>query len=88
MSRGIITDWTFTNLVDNQGVIAGCSPDVHGGFFGFTIDDVADTALRNYLLAHPHLSAAPDCSQPPSIFWVSFTPVGGSATNISRLFGS
>jgi hypothetical protein len=85
VSRGQITQWRFVNQLDNDGTIIGCSPDVHGLGFGFSIDDVADPGLANFLRAHPHLNGNVNCAAGPNeARWVTFTPAGNRATNITR----
>jgi hypothetical protein len=86
MSRGLIIEWTYHNDIDNSGVIAGCSPDVHGDNFGFVLNNVADPDLADFLREHPSLFIEPDCSMGPSAHWVSFTPSGEMATGIKSLF--
>jgi len=87
MSSGLITRWDYQDDIINGGSIAGCSLDVVGQFFTFTLDRVSDGGLIAFLKANPHIpSMQPDCSQGPSIFWVSFTPSGGFAINVARIF--
>lgn len=82
MSRGLIVSWHYNNDFNNQGVIAGCSPEVHGHFFGFVIGGVADPALANLLRSQPHFSAPPNCAQGPGPNWVTFIPNGQFAIGI------
>lgn len=86
MSRGLIISWNYVNDFNNQGVIAGCSPDVHGHFFGFNIGAVSDPGLVNFLRTHPHFSVPPNCNQGPGPNWVNFTPTGQFAIGISSIF--
>jgi hypothetical protein len=85
MSRGLIIHWNFTNSFNNGGVIAGCSPDIHGGFFGFVISGVIHPGLRNLLIITPSFNRGPDCAMGPDPMWVDFIP-GMPATGISPVF--
>lgn len=85
MSRGQITEWRFVNQLNNDGTIIGCSPEVNGRGFGFSIADVADAGLANFLRTHPNLQAGVNCAaRPNEALWVTFTPAGNRATNITR----
>jgi hypothetical protein len=79
MSSGLIVDWSLNR---NRGVIAGCSPDVHGQFFGFILGSVNDAGLIAFLQTHPQFSIIPDCRTGPSAHRVEFNAVGGFATEI------
>jgi hypothetical protein len=88
MSTGQIVEWHFRSPVFNRGVIAGCSPDVRGQFFGFTIGGVADMGLRMMLARTPDVPLqTPNCGDTrPSPRWVAFDLSGQFAVNIFRLF--
>ena len=86
MSRGLIVQWDYRDDQNNNGSIAGCSPDVVGQFFAFTLDRVSDPGLVASLKANPHLSMQPNCAQGPGPNWVNFVKNGGFATNVSRIF--
>lgn len=86
MSRGLIVEWRFQSAVFNQGVIAGCSPEVHGLHFGFTLSSVIDPGLMQMLANTPQFQRDPDCAEGPNPRWVSFDVNGVFATNIFRLF--
>ena len=85
MSRGQIVEWRFVNDLDNDGTIMGCSPEVNGLGFGFSLSDVVDPVIANFLRSHPHLNRGLDCGAGPNeALWVTFTPIGNRATNIRR----
>jgi hypothetical protein len=86
MSIGQIVEWHFQTIVFNQGTIAGCSPDVHGQFFTFTLSNVVDPVLRDMLAHAANFSKPPNCSEGQNPRWVSFQPNGHIAMNIVRLF--
>jgi hypothetical protein len=89
MNRGLIVDWHFQNAVFNQGVIAGCSPDVHGIFFGFTLAGTTfDPGLHAILMSIPQFPVPlpANCMEGPSWRWVNFLPGGGFASHIVRIF--
>lgn len=84
MSRGQIVEWRFVNELDNDGTIIGCSPDVHGRGFGFSLGNVLEP-LASFLRSQPNLQREIDCSLGPNqALWVTFTPIGTRATNIRR----
>jgi hypothetical protein len=85
VARGQIVDWRFVNDLDNDGTIIGCFVPVHGIGFGFSIDDVADPILANFLRTHPTLKRQINCAAGPSqALWVTFTQVGNRATDIRQ----
>jgi hypothetical protein len=86
MSRGLIVEWEFQSTAFNQGVIAGCSVDVHERFFGFSLNRVLDPGLRNLLINTPQFSKAPNCAEGPNPRWVSFEVDGEFASDIDRIF--
>ena len=85
MSRGQIVQWRFVNQLNNDGAIIGCFAPVHGFGFGFSIADVVDPVLANFLRSQPNLQRQINCAAGPNqAFWVTFTPVGNRATNVRR----
>jgi len=83
MEHGQIVQWTFIGENNNHGVIIGCFGNVHGVAFGFSIDDVSE-AMKPFLRTHPHFGPlVPNCTPGAHVFWVTFLPVGNSATQIS-----
>jgi hypothetical protein len=85
MSRGQIVEWHFSTTF-NQGVIAGCSNDVRGLFFGFRLSNLADQGLRDMLTNTPNFDRQVNCNEGPGPRWVFFSPNGSTASNISRIF--
>ena len=83
MNRGQIVRWVFVSENNNRGIIVGCFDGVHGQTFGFTIDDVVNPNLAAFLRSNRAINRLPNCTPGANAFWVNFTPIGTSATNIS-----
>jgi hypothetical protein len=84
MSRGQITEWRFVNDINNDGSIIECFGTVHGQGFGFSIEDVVDAGLANFLRTNRNFIDSVDCSAMSGVVWVRFSAIGNHATNISR----